>query len=266
MAQGAAGSRGPTHRGDKCFPSASVWILLPRIYTERRTPGWDLTACTSRPRATPPRSAPKQGKVSPGTTSAGIRSPGSVEGAEPSPAAPTAAGAAGIPKPGHPARACSARRSLRRPTWTRGRSPWIRWLPHPTAPAPVLRGRRGSSSSSGSGWGRRAAARPPPGTGRPAPPADPPRGRGPHRPTTGREGGASRAPDTSNPASVARPREASGIGRRLVRAVKGAAALRTGKKGWPRLTAGYLAESQWEEQAFLPPNEMEALSPVLCIS
>lgn len=133
---------------------------------------------------------PQAGKVSPGATRAGVPSPGSVEEAEPSPAAPTAAGAAGAPEPGHTARACSARRSLRRPTWPRARSPRIRWLPHPTAPAPVLRGRRGSGSSFslGSGLGRRAAARPPPGTGRPAPPADPPRGRGPHRPTTGQRG------------------------------------------------------------------------------
>lgn len=79
-------------------------------------------------------------------------------------------------------------------------------------------------------------------------------------------GGASRVPDMTNPASAARPGEASGIGWRLVRAVKGAAALQTGKKGRPRITAGYLAESQWEEQAFLSPNKTEALSPVLCIS
>ncbi|XP_059126727.1 uncharacterized protein LOC131917109 [Peromyscus eremicus] len=71
VAEGAAGSRGPTHRSDKCFPSASVWMLLPGTYTEP-------------------------------ATRAGVPSPSSVEEAELSPAAPTAAGAAGTPAPGHP--------------------------------------------------------------------------------------------------------------------------------------------------------------------
>lgn len=94
----------------------------------------------------------------------------------------------------------------------------------------------------------RPPARPPSGTGRPAPPADPPRGRGPHHQPQGGGGGASRAPDTTNPAGAARLREAAGIGRRLVRAVKGAAARRTGEKRPPRGTARYLAESQGAEQ------------------
>lgn len=95
---------------------------------------------------------------------------------------------------------------------------------------------------------------------RPRAPAVPPRRRtrpaaaAPTAQPQGGGGGASRAPDMTNPASAARPRRAWRIGQRSVRAVKGAAALRTGKKGRPRKTAGYLAESQWEERALHSPN------------
>lgn len=54
------------------------------------------------------------------------------------------------------------------PSRLRARSPRIRWLPHCTPPASVLRGRLGSGFDSGSGC--RTAACPTLGTGRPAPP------------------------------------------------------------------------------------------------
>jgi hypothetical protein len=62
-----------------------------------------------------------------------------------------------------PVRAFSVGSSHTAPPGPRARSPRIRWLPHCTAPAPVLRGRCdcGSCSSSGSGSSRRPAAGPP---------------------------------------------------------------------------------------------------------
>lgn len=235
MAEGAARSRGPTHRSDKCFPSTSVWTLLPGTYTEPGDAGLEPAGCTSGPGATPPRPTrpPSREGISQGHPCRRPEPWQRGEGLSRAPMRQRLREPAGAPTPGHlsPGPAPPDRRSLRRPTWPRARSPWIRWLPHPTAPAPVLCGRLGSGSRSGSGRGRRAAARPPPGTGCPAPPADPPRGRGPYRQPQGVGGGASRAPDTTNPAGALRLREAAGIGRRLVRAVKGAAVRQTGREG-----------------------------------
>lgn len=77
-------------------------------------------------------------------------------------------------------------RSLHRPAWPRARSPWIHWLPHCSAPAPVLHGRLGSGFGSGSR--SRPAARPPPGHRPPRPAGgSAPRPR-PSPPTRGRRG------------------------------------------------------------------------------
>lgn len=234
MAEGAARSRGPTHKSEKCFPSASVWTLLPGTYTEPRDAGLEPAGCTSGPGATPPRPATKSEGISKGHLCRRPEPRQRGKGLSRAPLRQRLLEPAGAPTPGHlsPGPAPPARRSLRRPTWPRERLPWIRWLPHPTAPAPVFCGRLGSGSRSGSGRGPvLPPARPPPGTGRPAPPADPPRGRGPHRQPQGGGGGASRAPDTTNPARAVRLRVAAGIGRRLVRAVKGAPVRRIGREG-----------------------------------
>lgn len=128
------------------------------------------------------------------------------------------------PQPGPPPRALPPQ-----PGRPRGRSPQTHWLPHCTAPASMLRGRRGSGFHSGSG--RCPAARSPPGTSRPAPPIDPPRAHGRRRQPEGGGGGED--------ARQARPiqllpegrREAAVMGGRLVRSVKGAAAHRAGELG-----------------------------------
>lgn len=98
------------------------------------------------------------------------------------------------------------------PARPRAHSPRTRWLPHCTALASVLRGRRGSSLDSDSDSGRCSAARPPPGTGRPAPPADPPRAHGSRRQPESAGGGADRAPGLANPAPTCAPKSSRGNG------------------------------------------------------
>lgn len=116
MAEGAARSRGPTHRSDKCFPSASVWTPLPGTYTEPGDAGLESAGCTSGPGATPPCSATKQGRDLRGPPVPVFRAPAARKGAELSPAAPTAAGARGCPDVGPPQPgACSARPTLPTP-------------------------------------------------------------------------------------------------------------------------------------------------------
>lgn len=61
-----------------------------------------------------------------------------------------------------------------------------------------------------SGSGRCSAARPPLGTDRPAPPADPPRALSGRRQPEDGEGGAKRAPGPTNPVPTARPRKWEG--------------------------------------------------------
>lgn len=195
-----------------------------------------------------------------------------MEGAEPSPAAPTAAGAAGVREPGHLCPGLRRPELPARPTWPRARSPRFRWLPHPTAPAPVLRGRPGSRCSSGSGWGRRAAARPPPGTGRPAPPRRRTRPAAAAPTANHRAEGAGPVAHQTRPIQPVprageKPRSSTGDWSGLL---KGLRRRRLEKRGGQELLhprrPSYLAESKCEEPEFLSPYETEARSPVLFVS
>lgn len=121
-------------------------------------------------------------------------------------------------------------RSPHRPTRPRERSPRIHWLPHCTAPATVLHGRR--SSRYGSGSGHSPAASPPPGHRPPRPAGGPAPHPRPPPPTRGRRGrNRPRArPGQSSPLQVRRGAAAEMAGR-LVRSVKGAAAHGAGERG-----------------------------------
>lgn len=246
----------------ECVDSAS------RELHRAADPRLGLPACTSHPWATQPRPAPRQGRSLPGPPVPASRALAVWKRLDRAPLRqrlrelPVPGSRATQPGPAPPDVPCVAPPGPERA--------------HPGSSGCLILLRRRSYSAAAAAQAR-APARALPGAAvllpaRPRAPAAPPRWRtrpaaaAPTAQPQGGGGGASRAPDMTNPDCTARPREASGIGRRLVRTVKGAAALRTGKKGRRRITAGYLAESQWEEQAFLSPNETEALSPVLCIS
>lgn len=167
------------------------------VNTRGVTTGWG-------PGETDPRALPRQRPLAPGRS---LDPAGSAR-----------------PQPGPSPRALPPQ-----PARPQARSPRIRWLPHCTEPASVLRGRRGSGFGSGSG--RCPGARPPPGTGRPAPPADPPRARGSRRqPEAGGAEQAARQAWPIQPPPAWRGAAAE-MGGRLVRSVKGAAAHRAAGAG-----------------------------------
>lgn len=251
MGKGAAGTRGPIHKITSCFPSwRADGSPRPQPNPEpgarglqaRRTgrhvrPGSAQTAHTS----------PKEGGFAGGASRVGDRfNPRAVTAGQgprgPEPCAPPRQrplapertqdrAGSDRPQPGPSPPALPPQ-----PSRLRARSPRIRWLPHCTPPASVLRGRLGSGFDSGSGC--RTAACPTLGTGRPAPPrrwtCPAPAAAAANQ----RAVGAEQAARQAQPIQLlpARRGAAAEMGGRLVGSVKGAAAHRDGGEG--RLAAG----------------------------
>lgn len=243
-------------------------MLLSRTHTEPRTLDWDLTACTSRPGATSPCPASKQGRSLPGPPVLASRALAVWKGpnraplrqrlreltvsrsraTQPGPAPPDVPCVAPPgPERSHPGSSGCLILLRRRPYLAAAAAP---------APAPA-RALAGAAVLLPARL--RAPAAPPRRRTRPAAAA-------PTAQPQGRGGGASRAPDMTNPASAARRRGAWRIGQRSVRAVKGAAACGLERRGGRELLRVTWRIPSGRSERFTLPIETEELSPALCVS